>query len=99
VYELPSVAGRLHGPGWLSYITDHYQWSGVTQFMSGTPVDLNNGYSFSSGFLDGGNMWGNIPFYFSVDRSGKPVLPAVGFPVRVRVTLSATAESRTGICR
>ena len=27
-------------------------------------------------------MWGNIPFYYSADRSGNPVLPAVGPPVR-----------------
>jgi hypothetical protein len=50
--------------------------------MSGTPVDLNNNYSFPSGSLDGSNMWGNIPFYYSADRNGNPILPAVGFPAR-----------------
>jgi hypothetical protein len=82
VYELPGIAKHFGGPEWLSYLTDHYQLSGVTQLMSGTPVDLNNNYSFPSGSLDGSNMWGNIPFYFSADRSGNPVLPAVGFPAR-----------------
>jgi hypothetical protein len=72
----------LGGPKWLSYITDHYQLSGVTQLMSGTPVDLNNNYSFPSGSVDGGNMWGNIPFYYSADRSGNPGVPSVGLPVR-----------------
>jgi len=82
VYELPGIAKHFDGPKWLSYITDHYQLSGVTQLMSGTPVDLNNGYSFPSGSVDGSNMWGNIPFYYSADRSGNPVLPSVGPPVR-----------------
>jgi Carboxypeptidase regulatory-like domain/TonB-dependent Receptor Plug Domain len=82
IYELPGIAQHFGGPKWLSYITDHYQLSGVTQFMSGTPVDLNNSYSFPSGSLDGSNMWGNIPFYYSADRSGNPILPAVGLPVR-----------------
>ncbi len=82
IYELPGIAKHFGAPKWLSYVTDHYQLSGVTQLMSGTPVDLNNGYSFPSGSVDGSNMWGNIPFYFSADRSGNPVLPAVGPPVR-----------------
>lgn len=82
IYELPGLAKHFGGPKWLSYVTDHYQLSGVTQFMSGTPVDLNNSYSFPSGSLDGGNMWGNIPFYYSADRAGNPVLPAVGPPAR-----------------
>lgn len=82
VYDLPNLTKRYQGPKWLSYVTDNYHLSGVTQFMTGTPVDLNNGYSFPSGSLDGGNMWGNIPFYYTADRHGNPALPAVGFPVR-----------------
>jgi len=82
VYDLPKFTKLFHGPNWLAYITDNYHLSGVTQFMSGTPVDLNNGYSFPSGSLDGGNMWGNIPFYYSADRQGNPYLPQVGFPQR-----------------
>ena len=82
VYDLPGLSQHFGGPKWLSYITDHYQLSGVTQLMSGAPVDLNNNYSFPSGSLDGGNMWGNIPFYYTADRAGNPVLPAVGFPAR-----------------
>ncbi len=82
VYDLPSLAKHFGGPKWVSYITDNFQLSGVTQFASGTPVDLNNNYSFPSGSLDGSNMWGNIPFYYSADRAGNPVLPAVGPPVR-----------------
>jgi hypothetical protein len=50
--------------------------------MTGAPVDLNNNYSFPSGSVDGSNMWGAIPFYYSLDASGNPVLPAIGPPVR-----------------
>ena len=82
VYDLPNLAKHFGGPKWLAYLTDNFQLSGVTQLMSGTPVDLNNNYSFPSGSLDGSNMWGNIPFYYSVDQSGNFVLPAVGPPVR-----------------
>jgi len=82
VYDLPNLTKRYKGPKWLGYVTDNYHLSGVTQFMTGTPVDLNNGYSFPSGSLDGSNMWGNIPFYYSADRQGNPVLPKVGPPVR-----------------
>lgn len=46
VYDIPSIAKHLDGPKWLAYITDHYQLGGVTQFMTGTPVDLNSSFSF-----------------------------------------------------
>jgi hypothetical protein len=82
VYDLPNLAKHFSAPKWLAYVTDNYHLSGVTQFMTGTPVDLNNSYSFPSGSLDGGNMWGNIPFYYTADRHGNPALPAVGLPVR-----------------
>jgi hypothetical protein len=82
VYDLPNLTKHFSGPKWLSYVTDNFELSGVTQFISGTPVDLNNNYSFPSGSLDGGNMWGNIPFYYTADRQGNPARPTVGFPQR-----------------
>lgn len=82
VYDLPNLTKHFHGPQWLSYVTDNFELSGVTQAISGAPVDLNNSYSFPSGSLDGGNMWGNIPFYYTADKHGNPALPAVGFPQR-----------------
>jgi len=39
VYDLPSLTKALKGPKWLSYVTDNFEISGVTQFMSGTPID------------------------------------------------------------
>jgi Carboxypeptidase regulatory-like domain/TonB-dependent Receptor Plug Domain len=82
VYDLPNVTKHFQGPKWLGYVTDNFHLSGVTQFMTGEPVDLNNSYSFPSGSLDGSNMWGNIPFYYTADRQGNPALPLVGPPQR-----------------
>jgi hypothetical protein len=39
VYDVPSLTKRFNGPKWLSYVTDNFQLSGVTQFMSGEPID------------------------------------------------------------
>ncbi len=82
VYDLPGLSKHFGGPKWLSYLTDNFQLSGVTQLMTGTPVTLNNGYAFNSGAFDGSNMWGPYPYYFSVDQSGNLITPTVGFPTR-----------------
>ncbi|MBZ5547888.1 MAG: TonB-dependent receptor [Acidobacteriia bacterium] len=82
VYDIPGMTKHFAGPKWLSYITDNYQLSGVTQFMTGTPVDTGNGWSFESGALDGSNMWGAIQYYYALDQGKNPILPAVGPPVR-----------------
>jgi len=82
VYDLPSLTKRFGGPKWLSVITDNFQLSGVTQFMTGNPIDLNNSWSFESGALDGSNMWGAIPYYYTLDKSGNLVAPKIGPPTR-----------------
>ena len=82
VYDIPGIAKHFGGPKWLSYLTDNYQLSGVTNVQSGTPVDLNNGWSFESGTFDGSNMWGAIPYYLTLDSSQNPILPPIGPPVR-----------------
>jgi hypothetical protein len=82
VYDLPNFTKHFGGPKWLSYITDNYQLSGITQFQTGTPIDLSNNFSFPSGSLDGSNMWGKIPFFFTLDSNNEPLLPTVGLPVR-----------------
>jgi hypothetical protein len=82
VYDLPSVTKHFGGPKWLSYVTDNYQLSGVTQFMTGTPIDLNSSFSFPPGSVTGSNQYGALPFYYSLDDSGNPMLPAIGAPNR-----------------
>ena len=39
VYDLPSTGKHFNAPKWVRYLTDNYQLSGVTQFMSGMPID------------------------------------------------------------
>jgi hypothetical protein len=82
VYDLPGLSKHFGGAKWLSYITDHYQLSGVTQLMTGTPVDSNNGGSFPSGYLNGSNQWSAVNFNYTFDRSGNPIFPAIGPPTR-----------------
>ena len=82
VYDIPGLTKHFNGPKWLSYVTDNYQLSGVTNFQTGTPVDTNSNWSFEPGGVTGGNMYGAIPYYYNLDVSGNPVVPSIGVPVR-----------------
>lgn len=82
VYDLPNASKHFGWPKWISYLTDNYQLSGVTQFMTGTPADTGNGWSFESGAIDGSNMWGAIQYYNILDKNQNPVLPPIGYRVR-----------------
>lgn len=82
VYDIPDINKHLNGPSWVSAITRGFQISGITQFMTGTPIELNNGWSFESGAIDGSNMWGAIPYYITVDANGEPVAPKIGPPIQ-----------------
>ncbi len=82
VYNLPNLTKHFGGPRWLSSITDNFQVSGVTQFMTGTPIDLNNGFGFPPGSITGSDQYGAIPFYLTLDKSGNLVLPTIGSPQR-----------------
>ena len=92
IYDLPNTSKHLGGSKLVSYLVDNYQLSGVVQAMSGTPVDLNNNFGFESGTVDGGNMWGAIPYYFTYDRStGQIALPPVA-DYRLRGTRDTLRE-------
>jgi len=78
VYDLPNFSKRLGGAKWLSYLIDNYQLSGVVQFASGTPFDTANNWAGEPGALDGGNMWGIIPYYYTFDNNQNPVFPIIG---------------------
>jgi len=92
IYDLPSPSKHLGGSKWVSYALDNYQLSGVVQAMSGSPVDLNNNFGFESGTVDGGNMWGAIPYYFTYDRkTGDIALPPVA-DFRLRGTRDTIRE-------
>jgi hypothetical protein len=49
--------------------------------MTGTPVDLNDGYSFPPG-VTGSNQYGATPYYYTLGRNGNLLLPTIGSPVR-----------------
>ncbi len=82
VYDIPSVTKHFGGPKWLSYITDNFQLSGITQFETGAPTDLNNQFSFPPGSITGSDQYGAIPYYYNVDANGNPLIPKIGPPGR-----------------
>ena len=82
VYDLPNLTKHFGGPKWLAYVTDNYQLSGIVQAMTGTPIDLNSSFSFPPGSVTGSNQYGALPFYFTLDQNGNPLLPTIGVPQR-----------------
>ncbi|HVJ05952.1 MAG TPA: TonB-dependent receptor [Candidatus Saccharimonadales bacterium] len=80
VYDLPAFSKKMNGPKWLGYVTDGFQFSGVTNIQTGTPIDTNMNWCCSS--LTGSNLWGKTDMYYSVDKSGNPLPMKIGAPVR-----------------
>jgi hypothetical protein len=78
VYDLPNVSRHMGGSKVAFHLLDHWQLSGVVNFMTGTPVDLNNSWSWEPGTIDGSNMWGAIPYYYTLDKSQNPIFPLIG---------------------
>ena len=82
VYDLPSFTKAFGGPKWLKWALDDYQFSGVAEFMSGTPIDTNIGW-IPGGNITGSNDWTKIqPLYWAMDKNGNLVLPTLGAPQR-----------------
>jgi hypothetical protein len=50
--------------------------------MTGTPIDLNNGFGFPPGSVTGSDQYGAIPFYLTLDQNKNLVLPTIGAPQR-----------------
>jgi hypothetical protein len=81
VYDIPGATKHFGGPRWLSYLTDNYQLSGITQFSTGSPIDT--GVWTQGNVLSGGNDWTKIQaLHWSVDRNANLVLPTIGVPQR-----------------
>ena len=77
VYTLPSFSKHLGGSKTLAYITDGYQISGVTNFMTGTPTWTQLWQDGAR--TTGSRSWSKLPSAFlAVDRNGKLVLPELG---------------------
>lgn len=79
VYDLPSITKHFSGPGWLSYLTDGYQISGVSNFMTGRPNFIE--FWQPGNQLTGGRQWSKkAPAFLGLDAYGNPVLPPIGRP-------------------
>jgi hypothetical protein len=79
VWDVPSLTKRFHGPGWLAYLTDNYQISGLSNFMTGIP-NWTQIYVPANTF-DGGRQYSKLPpVELGLDNFGKPVLPPIGRP-------------------
>jgi hypothetical protein len=79
VYDIPGVVKHFGGPHWLGLLTDNYELSGVSNFMTGTP-NWTQIYVPGNQF-DGGRQYSKTPpVNLSVDTNGKPILPAIGHP-------------------
>ena len=95
VYDIPKLTSHFNGPKWLAYITDGYQFSGITNVMSGTPIDLGNGWAGEPGAQTGGNMWGAIQNYFTLDNNLNPIYPTIGAPIKGSRDLLRTGGLQT----
>lgn len=86
VYDLPKVTKHFGGPKWLSYITDNYQLSGITNFMTGAPLgDYPTNGSMAiwveGNLLTGSDQWGKLPpAWIGLDNTGNLMLPTIGRP-------------------
>lgn len=81
VYQLPAVARYIGGSRVIGLLTDGYQISGVSNFMTGTPTWTP--FWVAGSQLSGGRQWSKIPpAYLGIDSSGKPILPAIGQPYK-----------------
>lgn len=79
VWDIPSLVKRYGGPRWLAYLTDNYQLSGVSNFMTGLP----NWTAFfvPANQLTGGRQYSELPpAYLGVDSNGKAIIPPIGQP-------------------
>lgn len=82
VYSLPNVTKHFGGPKWLSFITDDFQISGITQFMSGAPLAPSYWWNTTENQLTGSNDWGKLPIFLYVAKDGSFQTPQLGAPTK-----------------
>jgi hypothetical protein len=78
VYDIPGVAKHFGGAHWLGYLTDNYQLSGVTNFMTGTPNWTQ--FWVPANQFDGGRQYSKLPPANLGIVHGQPVVPPIGQP-------------------
>ncbi|MDT8067349.1 MAG: carboxypeptidase regulatory-like domain-containing protein [Terriglobia bacterium] len=83
VYNLPNVTKHFGGPKWLSFITDDFQLSGITQFMSGNPLyPTSYWWNTTENQVTGSNDWGKMPIFMYVNNDGTFQTPKLGAPTK-----------------
>jgi hypothetical protein len=83
VYDIPGLVKHLGGPKWLSYLTDGYEFSGISNFETGVPV--NSSIWIPANTLTGSNQWGKVPPVYLGSSCGcwdpnALVAPTIGQP-------------------
>lgn len=83
VYSLPNLTKHFGGPKWLSYVTDDFQLSGITQVMSGAPMYPTSYYwNTTENQVTGSNDWGKMPIFLYQDNNGNFLTPKLGAPAK-----------------
>lgn len=81
VYDLPSITKHFGGPKWLGFITDGFQLSGISNFMTGTPIDV--GIWQPGNIWTGSQDWSKVPsIYLTLNPDGTIQLPKIGGPMK-----------------
>jgi hypothetical protein len=79
VYDLPNVSKHFGGPKWLGVITDNFQLTGISNFMTGTPIDVP--IWVPGNIWTGSQDWSKVPaLYLTLGKDGSVQLPKIGGP-------------------
>lgn len=79
VWDIPGLVKHFGGPRWLGYLTDNYQLSGISNFMTGSPNSTQIWVPANT--FDGGRQWSKLPpVTLGVDAHGQAILPKIGRP-------------------
>jgi hypothetical protein len=79
VYDLPKFSQWLHAPGFVSHVTDGFQFSGFADMQGPQPV--RNAVYSPANQLTGGSQYSKTPpYYVGVDSRGNLLLPTIGAP-------------------
>jgi hypothetical protein len=81
VYDIPGLTKHFGGPKWLGFLTDGFQLSGVSNFMTGTPIDV--GIWQPGNIWTGSQDWSKVPaIYLTLNKDGSIQLPQIGGPMK-----------------
>jgi hypothetical protein len=76
VYDLPKASSHLGGSRLLSYLTDNYQISGISLFITGSPAGIGSNFSWWGGYMLDGSWTEPTADYIIANK--KPVVSRHG---------------------